>query len=167
MVDNYIDIDEISSDHIKDMARLHATYFHPPWSASQFNNLLVLPAVSGLIANMKDSRSQYLDFSHKYLGNKCLGFILFSIAGDECEILTIIVLSFCRRQGVATNLIKNTVIWAKKFAVRKIFLEVAENNAPARKFYEKQGFKEIGLRKKYYKAPEGHEDAILFRKSLH
>jgi ribosomal-protein-alanine N-acetyltransferase len=44
----------------------------------------------------------------------------------------------------------------------KIFLEVAENNIPARKLYEKYGYKQLAVRKKYYDGI----DAIIMEKDL-
>jgi len=49
---------------------------------------------------------------------------------------------------------------------KKIFLEVRISNAIAIDLYKAAGFKEIGLRKNYYRLKEGREDAILMSKSL-
>ena len=43
--------------------------------------------------------------------------------------------------------------------VERIFLEVRESNSPARNLYSAKGFKEIGIRKKYYRDPV--EDAHI------
>ena len=50
--------------------------------------------------------------------------------------------------------------------VSRIFLEVAENNIPARRLYEKAGFSEIGRRKNYYKTKSGFCDAICMAKTV-
>ena len=49
---------------------------------------------------------------------------------------------------------------AKSACASKIFLEVRESNQPARRLYEKHGFREIGRRRRYYQNPL--EDAILY-----
>ena len=49
---------------------------------------------------------------------------------------------------------------------KKIILEVRVSNNIAYRLYDKLGFEEIGLRKKYYRLPEGREDAFVMSKSL-
>ena len=48
----------------------------------------------------------------------------------------------------------------------KILLEVRASNAAAIKLYLDFGFKEIGLRKDYYRLPEGREDALVMSKQI-
>jgi ribosomal protein S18 acetylase RimI-like enzyme len=53
---------------------------------------------------------------------------------------------------------------ASESASESVFLEVRESNHPARRFYEKAGFQQSGVRKAYYRDPP--EDAILYRLEL-
>ena len=67
-----------------------------------------------------------------------------------------------RRGGIAAamlTLVENDV---KKRGGKKIFLEVAENNVPARALYEHNGYVRVGVRPKYYNGV----DAILMEKAL-
>jgi len=51
--------------------------------------------------------------------------------------------------------------------VRKVFLEVEENNQPARRLYEQTGFAVVGRRERYYRQPGGeHLNALLMRRDL-
>ena len=56
------------------------------------------------------------------------------------------------------------VAFAKEQKAEKISLEVRASNEPARALYEKWGFKAVGLRRNFYKAPT--EDAVLYDKIL-
>ena len=58
------------------------------------------------------------------------------------------------------------VIAAEVMGSKKIFLEVRISNEVAIDLYKKMGFKEIGLRRNYYRLREGREDAILMSKTL-
>jgi ribosomal-protein-alanine N-acetyltransferase len=78
-----------------------------------------------------------------------------STAPDEREILNLAVSPEYRRHGVASRLIG-------ALPPSTLFLEVRESNAAARSLYQKLGFKESGVRKKYYTAPE--EDCILMQR---
>lgn len=81
------------------------------------------------------------------------GYLLFSETKEECEIIMIGVIPSARQQGIGQKMLKELILKGKK-----IFLEVNEKNEAALRLYRKEGFKEVGRRKKYY---NGQEDALL------
>lgn len=82
-----------------------------------------------------------------------------SVAG-EWELENIVVAARFLRRGVADALMRALLDQAKSAGASKIFLEVRESNLPARRLYEKHGFREIGRRRRYYQNPL--EDATLY-----
>jgi ribosomal protein S18 acetylase RimI-like enzyme len=64
------------------------------------------------------------------------------------------------RRGIANELVRNLIQRAENEAASAILLEVRESNLPARRLYEKHGFREVGRRQVYYMDPT--EDAILY-----
>lgn len=97
-----------------------------------------------------------------YIDNdSIIGFIDYSIIYDRAEINYIYVLDNYQRQGIATKLLLAMESNLKKVA--NITLEVNETNEKAIKFYEKNGFKVVSKREKYYK--DGH-DAYLMMKVI-
>ena len=89
--------------------------------------------------------------------NKIIGYMSFYQVMDEVEIIKIGVVKSYQRNGYGSFLIKEL----KKLDIKKIFLEVSIENVKAINFYLKNGFKEIGLRKRYYKSKNGIKvDAI-------
>jgi ribosomal-protein-alanine N-acetyltransferase len=50
---------------------------------------------------------------------------------------------------------------ARKLRAETVFLEVRDSNRRAIRLYQQAGFNEIGLRKGYYPATQGREDAIV------
>lgn len=89
-----------------------------------------------------------------------LGYCLLRQLLGEGEILRIGVRSFCRRQGLAENLLRR--IFTEFPQVTVWNLEVRESNRPAIGLYEKMGFLPIGVRKNYYHAPT--EPAVLMQR---
>lgn len=122
--------------------------FSIPWSLNSFKNELLNP----------HSILRVAEFSGEIVGYIVLRKIL-----DEAELLSIAVKPELRRKGIATELIKN-VLNELKDSVKTCFLEVRVSNKKAISFYEKIGFKKVGLRKKYYLLPE--EDAIIMKLDL-
>ena len=88
-----------------------------------------------------------------------VGYLLAYQAADESEIARVAVVDVVKRQGVGTALMKKLQEEGTQRKARKILLDVREKNHMAQAFYEKIGFKEDGIRKRFYTEPE--EDAVL------
>jgi ribosomal-protein-alanine N-acetyltransferase len=59
-------------------------------------------------------------------------------------------------------LLQGVCALARGNGARLLFLEVRPSNAAALRLYERHGFQRIGLRRDYYPAPAGREDALIF-----
>ena len=66
--------------------------------------------------------------------------------------------------GIGTALLKHLINVSKDENCDFLTLEVRVSNKPARKLYEKLGFKEVGVRKNFYDQPR--EDGIIYTKFL-
>lgn len=82
---------------------------------------------------------------------------------EYAEIVTLYVPEIYRQQNVATQLLEYVMDWAQTQAIKKITLEVSENNHPAIKLYQKQGFKKIHQRLAYY---QDHANAWVMIKEF-
>ena len=124
------------------LVNLHAQCFPDhPWSESDFMDL----KKSGCEIVASDN-----------------GFIVWRTVADEAEIISIGVAPDARRNGIAGALILLMEQELKKQSVHNVFLEVSEVNIPAKKLYEKYGFRPAGIRPKYYDGT----DAIIMKKDL-
>jgi len=92
-------------------------------------------------------------------GRLC-GFICAKAAAGEWEIENVVVAAGVLRRGIANELLRNLIQRAAGETASAILLEVRESNLPARRLYEKHGFREVGRRRLYYRDPM--EDAILY-----
>lgn len=70
---------------------------------------------------------------------------------DEVNIMNIVVRKDKRNEGIGSKLLDEIFKIAKQQKAQSITLEVNENNLPAIKLYQKFGFEQVGLRKKYYR----------------
>lgn len=81
------------------------------------------------------------------------------LLGDEVHIITIATHPAWRRLGLGEWLLLEMLAQVRSQGVSQVTLEVRVGNQAARALYEKLGFAEVGLRKRYYR--DNHEDALL------
>lgn len=84
------------------------------------------------------------------INSSVVGFLVFNILVDEIEILQIAVNVNVQRNNIGTTLIKYLYDLANQYSMKKIYLEVASKNISAIAFYNKLGFHDLYIRKKYY-----------------
>jgi ribosomal-protein-alanine N-acetyltransferase len=134
------------------LAQLHGASFHRGWGEGEFEAML----------------SEHNTLVHRLRqGRKIIGFAVSRIGADEAEILSIAVDAAHRGRGLSRHLLVTHLGHLAGRGVRAIFLEVEENNHPARKLYERAGFVVVGRRERYYKQPGGeHLNALLMRRDL-
>ena len=94
------------------------------------------------------------------------GYGVMSVAAGESHILNISVRPESQRQGIGSKLMKHFLQLARRHDADTVMLEVRPSNKLAIKLYEKLGFNEIGVRRNYYPAHRGREDALLLALSL-
>jgi ribosomal-protein-alanine acetyltransferase len=92
-------------------------------------------------------------------GGEIVGVLQWRNLGEEAEILDLAVRIAHRRQGIASFLLREFFPLTQKLAVRQVFLEVRESNAPAVSLYRRFGFAISGRRENYYHHPD--EAALL------
>jgi ribosomal-protein-alanine N-acetyltransferase len=96
-----------------------------------------------------------------------IGFAVSRIAADEAEILSIAVSAGYRGRGLSRDLFLTHLGHLAGRGVRTVFLEVEENNLPARRLYDRTGFAVAGRRERYYKEADGAElNALVMRRDL-
>lgn len=131
------------------LAALHREAFAEPWDETAFATLLAQEGSAALGA------AQGIE-------GHLLGFVLGRAAADEGEILTLAVLPPERRRGLGRALVTALAAFFGHSGVRRLYLEVGLENAPALALYQSLGFEGCGRRNAYYLHGSGRtEDALL------
>ncbi|HEX7750462.1 MAG TPA: tRNA (adenosine(37)-N6)-threonylcarbamoyltransferase complex dimerization subunit type 1 TsaB [Bordetella sp.] len=99
-------------------------------------------------------------------GARLAGFCVLMPAPDVAHLLVIAVAGDLQRHGLGRRLIEWCQTQAVESGVQGIVLEVRPSNENARRFYERLGFQQIGVRKGYYPAAGGREDALVLRRDV-
>lgn len=97
-------------------------------------------------------------------GNQICGYAFFRTCAPESELLRLAVAPEQRRQGTASALLEQALRSFAEQNYETCFLEVRESNEKARRLYQKIGFLQVGMRKKYYSQPV--EDALQLCRNL-
>jgi ribosomal-protein-alanine N-acetyltransferase len=135
-----------------DLAQLHGASFHRGWGEGEFDVMLTE-------RNMLVHRLR--------AGRKIIGFAVSRMAADEAEILSIAVAASHRGRGLSRDLLLTHLGHLAGRGVGTVFLEVEENNQPARRLYQWAGFSVAGRRERYYQQPDGEQlNALLMRRDL-
>ena len=134
------------------LSELHAASFARGWGEGEFEGMI--SERNTLVHRLRQ-------------GRKIIGFAVSRIGADEAEILSIAVDLACRGRGLSRTLLLTHLGHLAARGVRTIFLEVEENNQPARRLYAGSGFTVVGRRERYYKQPDGEQlNALLMRREL-
>lgn len=95
-----------------------------------------------------------------------LAYGVLSIVAGEAHILNLCVDNACQGQGFGRCMLDYLLGIASKHQSDTIFLEVRPSNHVAKRLYMNAGFDEVGMRRNYYPAKLGREDAIIMARSL-
>lgn len=99
-------------------------------------------------------------------GQHVVGFFVMQCIVDEAHLLNIAVEPTQQKQGIGKRLLEAVQQQAIGKKASTLFLEVRASNQRAICLYHRAGFNEIGLRKKYYPAAHGKEDAVIMAAML-
>ena len=94
------------------------------------------------------------------------GYGIMSTGAGEAHVLNLCVAEAFHRRGLGREILRVLMAEADMLNVSDVFLEVRPSNIGAVSLYEQMGFNQVGLRKHYYPAENGREDAIIFAASL-
>lgn len=134
------------------LSQLHRASFHRGWGTEEFEQILI----------------ERNALAHRLrLGGSTIGFIVSRTAADEAEILSVAVAQKHRGRGFSRDLLRTHLGHLAGHGLKTVFLEVEENNRPARALYERAGFRVVGRRERYYKDASGEQlNAVVMQRDL-
>lgn len=100
------------------------------------------------------------------LDGEVIGYGVLMVVLDEAHLLNISVAKAYQGRGLGRMLLDHFIEVAKRHGGQMMFLEVRPSNTSAIGLYESMGFNEFSVRKGYYPAENGREDAVLMGLAL-
>lgn len=116
--------------------------------------------------NFADSLAAGHEMQVLRLDGDLVGFSVLMSIVDEAHLLVIGIDRRHQRHGHGARLLQEVLATARAGGAAKLLLEVRAANAQAIAFYQGLGFAQIGVRRGYYPAVAGREDALVFEIGL-
>jgi [ribosomal protein S18]-alanine N-acetyltransferase len=95
-----------------------------------------------------------------------IGYGIMSTGAGEAHILNLCIAEPYRGRGLGGQMLEHLIEFARSLGVVDMFLEVRPSNTHAIRLYQSLGFTQIGIRRGYYQAVGGREDAVVLRRRL-
>ena len=131
------------------MAIEQAIYTHP-WTQGNF--------VDSLRAGY-ECRTWRLD-------GELVGYFVLMAAAGEAHLLNLSIAEPHQRRGHGTTLLREAAGLARALGAKNVFLEVRPSNRAAQGLYTRFGFRKVAVRRGYYPAHSGREDALVLTLAL-
>lgn len=133
----------------EDVEAVHAieqATFPTPWTLESFHY------------EMRENQYAYYILAEDDFG-EIVGFCGMWLVIDSAQITNVAVVTKVRGQGIGEGLMQEAMKVAKLHNIDIMSLEVRISNEIAQNLYRKLGFKDGGIRKKYYQ--DNQEDALV------
>lgn len=121
-----------------------------PWSEGIFRDCLRV----GYVCRVVD------------VGGELAGYGIMSVGAGEAHILNVCIRDEYRCRGFARKILLYLLDRARTAGMYEAFLEVRPSNIAAARLYHSLGFEQVGVRRGYYQATVGREDAAVLRRIL-
>ncbi|SNR89006.1 [SSU ribosomal protein S18P]-alanine acetyltransferase [Methylobacillus rhizosphaerae] len=132
------------------VSRIEPTIFPYPWTRGNFNDSL---------------NSGHSCWVYECEG-ELLGYAVMMLVLDEAHLLNISIAAPWQGKGYGRTLLAHMMDTGRQHGALNMFLEVRPSNQAALSLYESMGFNEMAIRRGYYPAPDGREDAVLMGAAL-
>ncbi len=136
-----------------DLPRIHrielASYEYP-WSLGNFADSL---------------GAGYSMWVHEAEG-EVIGYYAMMAAAGEAHLLNLTIAPIWRRHGLGRDLLDHCLARASDHKAESLFLEVRTSNTAAIALYRSSGFTDLAVRRGYYPARGGREDALIMKRDL-
>ena len=135
---------------VPDVVTIERASYQFPWSEGIFRDCLRVGYVCRVVT----------------VNRQVMAYGVMSFGAGEAHILNLCVGEAFRCRGVGRRLLSVLIERATSGGMAEAFLEVRPSNTAAIRLYLSLGFEQAGMRRGYYQAASGREDAAVLRRAL-
>jgi ribosomal-protein-alanine N-acetyltransferase len=140
----------MSARDLDDVLRIEFRVYSHPWSRGNFTD------------SIGSGHSAWVCRA----GGGLVGYFVLMMAVDEAHLLNLSVDEKNQGTGFGARLLRHAMDVAGRGGAAALLLEVRPSNARALALYRHFGFRQIGVRRGYYPASAGREDALVLTRAL-
>jgi ribosomal-protein-alanine N-acetyltransferase len=140
----------MSESDVSDVIAVERASYQFPWSEGIFRDCLRVGYVCRVVT----------------VGEAIIGYGVMSVGAGEAHILNLCVGQSYRCRGVGRKLLTYLIERGAAAGMSEAFLEVRPSNTSAIRLYLSVGFEQVGMRRGYYQAAGGREDAAVLKLPL-
>ena len=111
--------------------------------------------------NFSDSLRAAYECRVLRIGAALAGYFVLMAAAGEAHLLNLSIATAHQRAGHGSRLLGEAMTRARELGARSLFLEVRPSNRAGQALYTRFGFRKVGVRRGYYPAYTGREDALV------
>jgi ribosomal-protein-alanine N-acetyltransferase len=135
---------------LRSILEIEQKIYEFPWTAGNFRDSL---------------RAGYSCWVCRF-GEALIGYAVVVVAAGEAHLLNLSVAPDAQNRGHGRHLLHHVVGVARARGAQLLFLEVRPSNEAGRRLYTGYGFAQVGVRRGYYPAQDGREDALVLSLTL-
>jgi [ribosomal protein S18]-alanine N-acetyltransferase len=140
----------MSENDVSEVIAVERASYQFPWSEGIFRDCLRVGYVCRVVT----------------VNDIIIGYGVMSVGAGEAHILNLCISESSRCRGVGRRLLSYLVERGAAAGMSEAFLEVRPSNTSAIRLYLSAGFEQVGMRRGYYQAVGGREDAAVLKLSL-
>ena len=140
----------MAENDVSDVIAVERASYQFPWSEGIFRDCLRVGYVCRVVT----------------INDAIMGYGVMSVGAGEAHILNLCIGELYRCRGVGKRLLTYLVERGTAAGMSEAFLEVRPSNTSAIRLYLSVGFEQVGMRRGYYQAVGGREDAAVLKLAL-
>src|SRR6201996_5596274 len=140
----------MAESDVSDVIAVERASYQFPWSEGIFRDCLRVGYICRVIT----------------INDKIIGYGVMSVGAGDAHILNLCIGPSYRCRGVGKRLLTYLIDRGTAAGMTEAFLEVRPSNTSAIRLYLSLGFEQVGIRRGYYQAVGGREDAAVLKLGL-
>jgi len=145
-----VQIRQMVESDVQSVVAVERASYQFPWSEGIFRDCLRVGYVCRVVTAAED----------------VIGYGVMSVGAGEAHILNLCISDAFRCQGIGRRLLGYLIERGTAAGMSEAFLEVRPSNTAAIRLYLSCGFEQVGMRRGYYQAVGGREDAAVLKLTL-
>lgn len=139
-------LERMQPEDLDAVAAIEAGIYSHPWTRGNFVDAL---------------RAEYECWVWRE-ADDLVGYFVLLVAAGEAHLLNFSIAANHQGRGCGSAMLEQVIAQARQMHARSVFLEVRPSNAGAQRLYQRFGFRRVAVRRGYYPAPSGREDALVY-----